>query len=191
MKNDKVTQLTDKLEEGLLRLKDSEEYKKYLTCMSKFHSYSFNNSLLIMMQCPQASYVAGFNSWKNNFKRNVKKGEKGIKILAPAPIKKKVMVEKQDNNGKVVKDEEEMVIPFFKPVTVFDISQTEGEPIPELIEGELKGDVKDFNVIKTALLKISPVPIREEELSNGSKEHVPYNNLLRLIYYNNIRYRVI
>lgn len=169
MSTDKVKEITDKLEEGLLSLKNSDDFKKYLTCMSKFHSYSFNNTLLIMMQCPQATYVAGFNSWKNNFNRMVKKGEKGIKILAPAPIKKKVETEKIDASGKTVTQEEELIIPCFKPVTVFDVSQTEGEPIPELKSEELKDTVVNYKDIRKALSEVAPVPIREEQISDGAK----------------------
>lgn len=176
MSTEKVKEITDKLEEGLLNLKNSDEFKNYLTCMSKFHSYSFNNTLLIMMQCPQASLVAGFNSWKNNFNRSVKKGEKGIKILAPAPIKKKVETERIDNNGKTVKDEEEIILPHFKPVTVFDVSQTEGEPIPELMHGELESNVINYEAIRKALGELAPVPIREDEIKDGAKGYFSPSN---------------
>lgn len=166
--NERVKELTDQLEEGLLTLKDSETYKAYLTCMSKFHNYSFNNTLLIMMQKPEATYVAGFQSWKKNFKRNVKSGEKGIKILAPAPIKRKVEREKTDVNGNKVVEEVEMTLPRFKPVTVFDVSQTEGEPIPELLY-ELDGTVNGYDNMKEALGELSHVPITEREIADGAK----------------------
>lgn len=166
--NERVKELTDQLEEGLLTLKDSETYKAYLTCMSKFHNYSFNNTLLIMMQKPEATYVAGFQSWKKNFKRNVKSGEKGIKILAPAPIKRKVEREKTDVNGNKVVEEVEMTLPRFKPVTVFDVSQTEGEPIPELLY-ELDGTVNGYDNMKQALCELSHVPIAEREIADGAK----------------------
>lgn len=169
MNTDKVKEITDKLEEGLLNLKNSDDFKKYLTCMSKFHSYSFNNTLLIMMQCPQATYVAGFNSWKNNFNRVVKKGEKGIKILAPSPIKKMVETEKVDSNGKKYMQEEEMIIPCFKPVTVFDVSQTDGDPIPELKGEELADSVLYYEDMKKALSEVSKVPIREDDIKDGAK----------------------
>ncbi len=169
MNIEKVKELTGKLEEGLLNLKNSDDFKKYLTCMSKFHSYSYNNTLLIMMQKPQATYVAGFNSWKNNFNRNVKKGEKGIKILAPAPIKKTVETKRTDNNGKQYIEQEEVTIPIFKPVTVFDVSQTEGDPIPELIAGDLKGDVKGFEDMKEALNKATDIPIITKDIEGGAK----------------------
>ena len=169
MNIEKVKELTGKLEEGLLNLKNSEDFKKYLTCMSKFHSYSYNNTLLIMMQKPQATYVAGFNSWKNNFNRNVKKGEKGIRILAPAPIKKMVETKKTDSNGKQFVEQEEITIPIFKPVTVFDVSQTEGDPIPELIEGELKDNVKNYEDIKEALEHATDIPIITKDIEGGAK----------------------
>ncbi len=169
MNNDRVKELTEQLEEGLNMLKNSDEYKKFLTCMSKFHSYSYNNTLLIMMQMPQATYVAGFNSWKNNFHRNVKKGEKGIKILAPAPYKKTVETTKTDTDGRAFVQEEEVIIPCFKPVTVFDVSQTEGEPIPELINGELESDVTDFDRLKRALNGVTDIPIEVTNISSEAK----------------------
>jgi len=169
MNIEKVKELTDKLEEGLLNLKKSDDFKKYLTCMSKFHSYSYNNTLLIMMQKPQATYVAGFNSWKNNFNRNVKKGEKGIRILAPATIKKMVETKRYDNNGKQFIEQEEITIPIFKPVTVFDVSQTEGDPIPELIEGDLKDNVKNYEDIKEALTHTTDIPIITKDIEGGAK----------------------
>ena len=169
MNIEKVKELTGKLEEGLLNLKNSDDFKKYLTCMSKFHSYSYNNTLLIMMQKPQATYVAGFNSWKNNFNRNVKKGEKGIRILAPAPIKKMVETKKTDINGKQFIEQEEVTIPIFKPVTVFDVSQTEGDPIPELIGGDLKDSVKNYEDIKGALINSTNIPIITKDIEGGAK----------------------
>ena len=169
MNNERVKELTDKLECGLENLKNSEEFKKYLTCMSKFHSYSYNNTLLIMMQNPKATYVAGFNSWKNNFKRNVKKGEKGIRILAPAPVKKMVETKRYDKDGKQFIEQEEVTIPIFKPVTVFDISQTEGEPIPELMTDELTDNVKNYEDIKKALIHTSDIPIITKDIEGGAK----------------------
>jgi len=176
MNADKVKELTAQLEEGLNSLKDSDEYKKFLTCMSKFHSYSYNNTLLIMMQMPQATYVAGFNSWKNNFHRNVKKGEKGIKILAPAPYKKMVETQKTDKDGRSFVEEEEVTIPCFKPVTVFDYSQTEGEPIPELIKGELESDVINYDMIKKALIEVSDVPISYTDIESNAKGYFDPKN---------------
>ena len=129
----RVQELTDKLEQGLQDLFNSDSYRNYLATMSKFHNYSFNNTLLIAMQKPDASLVAGFQSWKNNFKRNVVKGEKGIKILAPSPFKIKQEMEKIDPatqkpvigaDGKPVKEEKEITIPAFKVVSVFDVFST-------------------------------------------------------------------
>ena len=122
-----------------------------------------------MMQKPEATYVAGYNSWKNNFHRNVKKGEKGIRILAPAPIKKMVETQKTDNNGKSFIEQEEVTIPIFKPVTVFDVSQTEGEPIPEIMQGELESKVINYEEIKKALISVSTVPIIEKAIDGEAK----------------------
>lgn len=174
---EKVVELTSQLERGLEQLGDSETYKKYLKCMSKFHGYSYNNTILIMMQKPEATYVAGFNTWKNSFNRVVKKGEKGIKILAPAPFKTKVEQDKCDSFGNIVKDNHgnplretvEITIPKFKPVTVFDISQTEGEPIPELSISELEDDVDAFLDMKEALVSVSRVPIVERDIDGSAK----------------------
>lgn len=153
---DKIKQLSKELEEGIKNLFESEKYKDFLKVMSKFHNYSFRNSILIMMQNPEATYVAGFNKW-NTFKRKVNKGEKGIKIFAPSPIKKKIEQYKKDEkgnfvyeNGKKVIEEVEQIIPKYKITYVFDISQTSGEPLPSLTE-ELKGSVNDYRNFKKAL----------------------------------------
>lgn len=155
---DKVKELSEKLEDGIKNLFESDKYKNFLKVMSKFHNYSFRNSILIMMQKPEATYVAGFNKW-NTFKRKVNKGEKGIKIFAPSPVKKKVEQYKKDEkgnfvyeNGKKVIEEVEQIIPKYKITHVFDISQTNGEALPSLTE-ELKGNVEDFNNFKKALEK--------------------------------------
>lgn len=155
---DKVKELSEKLEDRIKNLFESDKYKTFLKVMSKFHNYSFRNSILIMMQKPEATYVAGFNKW-NTFKRKVNKGEKGIKIFAPSPVKKKVEQYKKDEkgnfvyeNGKKVIEEVEQIIPKYKITHVFDISQTNGEPLPSLTE-ELKGNVEDFNNFKKALEK--------------------------------------
>lgn len=155
---DKIKKLSEQLEEGIKNLFESDKYKNFLKTMSKFHNYSFRNSILIMMQNPEATYVAGFNKW-NTLNRKVNKGEKGIKIFAPAPIKKKVEQYKKDENGnyiyengKKVKEEVEQIIPKYKITHVFDISQTNGEPLPTLTE-ELKGKVNDFINFKKALEK--------------------------------------
>lgn len=174
---DKLKEITDKLEQGIKELFESERYKTYLTVMSRFHSYSYRNSLLILMQKPDATYIAGFNAWKNHFKRHVNKGEKGIQILAPAPYKVKVKMQKLDpetqkpildNNGNPVIEEVEVVKPFFKPVYVFDISQTSGEPLPELVT-ELKGNVEHYDAFLESLKKISPFPIEFEDIKGTAK----------------------
>ena len=174
---DKLKEITDRLEQGIMQLFDSDRYKEYLRVMSKFHNYSFNNTLLIAMQKPDASLVAGFQSWKNNFKRNVVKGEKGIKILAPSPFKIKQEMEKIDPatqkpvigaDGKPVKEEKEITIPAFKVVSVFDVSQTEGKELPDIAVDMLTGDVERFKDVFAALEKTSPVPIGFEKIEGNS-----------------------
>ena len=174
---EKLKEITDRLEQGITELFDSERYKEYLRVMSKFHNYSFNNTLLIAMQKPDASLVAGFQSWKNNFKRNVVKGEKGIKILAPSPFKIKQEMEKIDPatqkpvigaDGKPVKEEKEITIPAFKVVSVFDVSQTEGKELPDIAVDMLTGDVERFKDVFAALEKTSPVPIGFEKIEGNS-----------------------
>ena len=174
---DKLKEITDRLEQGIKELFDSDRYKEYLRVMSKFHNYSFNNTLLIAMQKPDASLVAGFQSWKNNFKRNVVKGEKGIKILAPSPFKIKQEMEKIDPatqkpvisaDGKPVKEEKEITIPAFKVVSVFDVSQTEGKELPDIAVDMLNGDVECFKDVFAALEKTSPVPIGFEKIEGNS-----------------------
>ena len=175
--SDKLKEITDRLEQGIMELFDSDRYKEYLRVMSKFHNYSFNNTLLIAMQKPDASLVAGFQSWKNNFKRNVVKGEKGIKILAPSPFKIKQEMEKIDPatqkpvigaDGKPVKEEKEITIPAFKVVSVFDVSQTEGKELPDIAVDMLTGDVECFKDVFAALEKTSPVPIGFEKIEGNS-----------------------
>ena len=147
---ERMKEITDRLETGIQQLFDSDRYKAYLTTMAKFHNYSFNNTLLIAMQGGQL--VAGFNKWKDTFHRTVKKGEKGIKILAPAPYKVKQKMEKLDEQGKPILDkdgkplteEKTVQIPAFKVVSVFDVSQTEGEPLPSIAVDELSGSVQDY-----------------------------------------------
>lgn len=155
-KAEKIKELSNNIEEGIKELYDSEKYIKYLKVLYKFHKYSINNSIAIAMQKPEATIVAGFKTW-NSVNRHVKMGEKGIKILAPAPIKMKFEQYKKDENGnyvcengKKVKEEVEEIIPKYKVAYVFDISQTDGEPLPTLSE-ELKGNVNDYNNFKRAL----------------------------------------
>ena len=177
-KKDSVKEITEKLEQGLKELFDSERYKTYLNTMSKFHNYSFNNTLLIAMQKPDATLVAGFNSWQKNFDRHVNKGEKGIRIMAPAPYKKKQEVDVIDKNtgkpvigedGKPKTEQVEIVIPAFKPVTVFDVSQTTGKDIPSLGADELKFTVENFEDFIKALERVSPVPMEYMDISSEAK----------------------
>ena len=174
---EKLKEITDRLEQGIKELFDSERYKEYLRVMSKFHNYSFNNTLLIAMQKPDASLVAGFSAWKNNFQRNVVKGEKGIKIIAPSPFKIKQEMDKIDPatnkpvmgaDGKPVKEEKEITIPAFKVVSVFDVSQTEGKELPDIAVDTLTGDVERFKDVFAALEKTSPVPIGFEKIEGGA-----------------------
>lgn len=171
---ERMKEITDRLETGIQELFESERYKAYLTTMSKFHSYSFNNTLLIAMQGGQL--VAGYNKWKDDFHRNVKKGEKAIKILAPAPFKAKKEVQKLDaqgrpvmgKDGKPVTEVQEIQVPAFKIVSVFDVSQTEGEPLPSIGVEELTGSVERYGEFFKALEQTSPVPIGFEDIPGGS-----------------------
>ena len=171
---ERMKEITDRLETGIQELFESERYKAYLTSMSKFHSYSFNNTLLIAMQGGQL--VAGYNKWRDDFHRNVKRGEKGIKILAPAPYKVKKEVPKLDEQGKPVMDKDgkpltevqETQVPAFKIVSVFDVSQTEGEPLPSIGVDELAGNVEQYEDFFKALEQTSPVPMAFEDIPGGS-----------------------
>lgn len=174
----KVKEITDKLEAGLKELFESEKYKSYLSTMSKFHNYSFNNTLLIAMQKPEATLVAGYQAWQKNFERHVNKGEKAIRILAPAPYKIKEERDKLDpvtgemmfdENGMPQKEETEVTIPAFRAVSVFDVSQTDGKPIPELEVNELLSTVEGYEDFVQALMNISPVPIAFEDIPGDSK----------------------
>ena len=174
---EKLKEITDRLEQGITELFDSERYKEYLRVMSKFHNYSFNNTLLIAMQKPDASLIAGFTAWKNQFQRNVKKGEKGIKIIAPSPFKIKQETEKIDpqtqkpvigRDGKPVTEEKEITIPAYKVVSVFDVSQTEGKELPDIAVDALTGDVEQYSDFFAALEKTSPVPIGFEKIEGGA-----------------------
>ena len=171
---ERMKEITDRLETGIQELFESERYKAYLTTMSKFHSYSFNNTLLIAMQGGQL--VAGYNKWRDDFHRNVKKGEKAIKILAPAPFKAKKEVQKLDaqgrpvmgKDGKPVTEVQEIQVPAFKIVSVFDVSQTEGKPLPSIGVEELTGSVERYGEFFKALEQTSPVPIGFEDIPGGS-----------------------
>ena len=174
---EKLKEITDRLEQGIAELFDSERYREYLKVMSKFHNYSFRNTVLIAMQKPDASLLAGFSAWKNNFERNVMKGQKGIKIIAPSPYKIKQEMQKIDphtqkpvigKDGKPVTEEKEVTIPAYKVVSVFDVSQTEGKELPDIAVDELTGDVDRYKDFFAALEKTSPVPIAFENIEGGS-----------------------
>ena len=173
-----VREITDKLEQGIKELFESERFKEYLRTMSKFYNYSFNNTLLIAMQKPEATYVAGYTSWQRNFDRQVMKGEKGIKILAPAPYKAQEEREKIDPvtqkpvigaDGKTVTETVEVLRPAFKVVSVFDVSQTDGKELPDIIVDELKGTVENYEAFFDALKQESPVPVSFEDIPGGAK----------------------
>ncbi len=174
----KVKEITDKLEEGLKELFESEKYKNYLSTMSKFHNYSFNNTLLIALQRPDASLVAGYQAWQKNFNRHVKRGEKGIRILAPAPYKIKEERDKLDpvtgeimldKDGTPQTEEVEIKIPAFRAVSVFDVSQTDGEPLPELEAKELVSTVEGYEDFIKAISFVAPAPIGFEDIPGDSK----------------------
>ena len=174
----KVQEITEKLEQGIKELFESEKYKTYLNTMSKFHNYSFNNTMLIAMQKPDATLVAGFKAWQKNFDRHVKKGEKGIRILAPAPYKIKEEQEKLDpvtgeimldKNGMPITEEVEIKIPAFRVVPVFDVSQTDGKELPDIGVNELSGSVEDYEDFMQALTEVSPVPITYEDIEGDAK----------------------
>ena len=173
-----MKEITERLEQGVKDIFTSEMYTTYLRTMAKFHNYSFNNTLLIAMQRPDATLVAGFNAWKNKFNRYVKKGEKGIQIIAPAPIKEVGEREKIDKdtglavlneNGEPEMERVEYVVPRFRLTTVFDISQTDGEPIPSLEVNELTASVKDYALLTAAIEQVSPVPMRFDEIEGDAK----------------------
>ena len=172
---EKVKEITARLEQGVQAIFDSDRYKEFLTAMSKFHDYSLNNTILIAMQ--GGNLVMGFRQWEKEFDRHVKKGEKGIKIFAPAPYKVKKLVDKidpetrkpmLDREGKAIKEEKEITVPAFKVITVFDISQTEGKEFPDLSVKPLLADVEQYEDFFAALEKASPVPIAFEQITNGA-----------------------
>ena len=172
---DRLKEITASIEDGIKELFQSESYAQYLQTMSRFHHYSVNNQVLIHMQKPDATLVAGFNKWKNQFGRNVIKGEHGIKIIAPTPFKKKIEQEKLDPDtqlpmldadGKIITEEKTIQIPMYKPVTVFDVSQTEGKHLPQLAH-DLSGNVANYDVFMEALRRSSPVPISIEVMGGG------------------------
>lgn len=182
-REEQMKEITERLEQGVQELFTSEKYTEYLKTMSQFHNYSFNNTLLIAMQKPEATLVAGFGAWQKKFNRQVKRGEKGIKIIAPAPIRQKEEIEKFDPetnepvlrpDGQPETEEVEHIIPRFRVATVFDISQTFGDPIPELDTPELMGSVENFPVFMEAIGMASPAPMRYAEIEGESKGY--YSN---------------
>lgn len=181
--SDKIKELTDKLEAGIKEVFTSDKYREYLSTMNKFHNYSFNNSMLIHMQKPNASYVAGIKTW-NTMERHVRKGEKGITIFAPCPYKVKKPVEvidpktgqvKRDIHGKPVTEEKEITYASFRAISIFDISQTEGKPLPELAK-ELKGEIPDYMILMDSIREVAPVPIKFESWSESKKGHYDLAN---------------
>lgn len=179
---EQIKALTEKIEEGIQNLfqsGDLEKYQAYLRTVSRFHRYSVNNQMLIFAQCPQATLVAGYQKWQNQFSRHVLRGEKGITIIAPTPYKIKVEQEKLDPDtkqplldadGKTITEEKEVQIPMFRPVKVFDVSQTDGEPLPEQVKSpvaELTGNVEHYEAFMDALKLVSPVPIEIKPLSSN------------------------
>ena len=169
---ERLQEITAGIEQGINELFESDKYRRYLSVMSRFHRYSVNNTMLIYMQRPDATLVAGYNKWKNQFSRHVKRGEHGITIIAPTPYKKKIEEQKLDpdtkapmldKDGKVIMEEKEIEIPLFRPVKVFDVSQTDGKPLPELASS-LSGNVQNYEVFMEALRRSAPVPIEFEPM---------------------------
>lgn len=172
---ERLKDITDSIETGIKELFESDKYRQYLATMSRFHKYSVNNTMLIYMQRPDATHVAGFNKWRDQFGRSVKKGEKGIKIIAPTPFKKKIEQQKldpdtklplRDENGDIITEEKTVQIPMYKPVVVFDVQQTAGKPLPKLA-ANLTGDVQNYEVFMEALRRSAPVPICFEKLAEN------------------------
>ena len=170
---ERLQQITAGIEQGIKELFESEKYMRYLSVMSRFHRYSVNNTMLIYMQKPDATLVAGYNKWKNQFERHVKKGEHGITIIAPTPFKRKIEEQKLDPDtkapildaeGKAVMEEREVEIPMFRPVKVFDVSQTDGKPLPELASS-LSGNVQNYEAFMEALRRSAPVPLSVEPMA--------------------------
>lgn len=174
--DDKLKTLLEQAEQGTREVFESDRYRNYLATMSKFHLYSFRNSLLILMQKPEASYVAGYSAWQKKFKRQVQRGEKGIQIIGYTPKKVTVEQEKKDSTGNVIlgaddRPEKETIslqIPYFTPVYVYDVSQTKGEPLPQLIN-ELSGSVDEYQNLMQAITEISPFPITFEDIKGNAR----------------------
>ena len=184
-REEQLKEITERLEQGVKDLFTSEKYTEYLKTMSQFHNYSFNNTLLIAMQKPESTLVAGYSSWSKKFHRQVKRGEKGIKIIAPAPIREKEEIEKFDPetnepvlrpDGQPETEEVEHIIPRFRVATVFDISQTYGDPLPELDTPELMGSVENFGIFMEAIGIVSPAPMRYAEIEGDAKGYYSNTN---------------
>ena len=189
-RTERIKELTDRLEQGVKDLFESDRYAAYLSAMSKFHSYSANNLLLILLQCPHASQVAGYTTWKKDFGRNVKRGEKGIQILAPCPYKILTKRDKLDPNtncpvldanGEPVSEWVLMKRQSFKIVTVFDVSQTEGRELPRLGVEELTGTVAYYQALSGAIEDLSPVPVHYKAPASPSAKGC-YSHLARCVY---------
>ena len=181
---ERLREITDGIEQGIKELFESEKYMRYLSVMSRFHRYSVNNTMLIYMQKPDATLVAGYNKWKDQFERHVKKGEHGITIIAPTPYKKKIEEQKLDpdtkapildKDGKIVTEEKEIEIPMFRPVKVFDVSQTDGKPLPELASS-LSGNVPNYEAFMEALRRSAPVPITIEAMPDDTDGYFYIDN---------------
>ena len=181
---ERLREITDGIEQGIKELFESEKYMRYLSVMSRFHRYSVNNTMLIYMQKPDATLVAGYNKWKDQFERHVKKGEHGITIIAPTPYKKKIEEQKLDpdtkapildKDGKIVTEEKEIEIPMFRPVKVFDVSQTDGKPLPELASS-LSGNVPNYEAFMEALRRSAPMPITFEAMAADTDGYFSANH---------------
>ena len=178
-KKTQTQQIVEQLEKGVSEVFESEQYKQYLSVMSKFHSYSYNNILLIAMQCPSATMVAGYESWQRLFKRHVCKNEKAIKILAPCPYKRTILQDVtdpithqpiRDAQGNIVKEKVQITMPAFRPVSVFDVSQTEGEPLPEMATvQELIGEVDGFDTLQEIVESMAPCAIYHRDIEGNAK----------------------
>ena len=175
---EKVKEITEKLEAGIISYMESDKFKTFLNCMAKFHNYSLNNTILIAMQKPDATLVAGYTAWKKQFGRQVLKGEQGIRILAPTPYKKKMQVDaidpstgqaRMNPDGSKATELKEIMVPAFKVVNVFDVSQTDGRPLPSIGVNELTGDVQQYEMFFEALKRSCPVPIGFEQIDSDAK----------------------
>lgn len=183
-RTERIQDLSDKLETGLKDLINSDNYREYLETLSRFRNYSYRNCLLINAQCPNATYIAGYNDWRKKFHRYVRAGEKCIWIFAPAPVKRKVLVDRKDSitgdlvmgsDGNPIKDIVEKIQMFYRPVPCFDISQTDGKPLPEIVH-KLDFDVDGYDRLIDTIKKISPVPISFEEIYTNANGYYDISN---------------